>query len=101
MRFDEMTPLEKVEYKKKVLKDFVDHGMTDDEALVNYVHLVNADPYKWMQHKYCMDQPTCESLRESGAEKYVKNGGTIVLETAAPKKKKKHACKCKKAIVPE
>ena len=98
MEFDDMTPVEKVEYKERVIADFTDHGMTDEEALVCYVYMVNSEPYRWMAHKYQMGKDKCEKLIVSGQEKYRSNNGGIVMK---PAPEKDHVCKCRKAVIPQ
>jgi len=101
MRFDEMTPGEKIAYKRHTLHDFMEHGMSEKEALVNYVFCVNPDPLVWLDHKYKMSPGEAESLKRSGLETYERNGGSRYgdgIEKANPKKR---TCKCRKPILPE
>ena len=86
------------ERKDGVIADFKAHGMTDDEAFVCYVYLVNDDPFKWMLDKYQMGKTQCENLIASGEEKYIRNGGKIEVK---PLPKKDHVCKCKKPVIPQ
>ncbi|MDR2845646.1 MAG: hypothetical protein LBV63_00025 [Candidatus Methanoplasma sp.] len=100
MKYDMLTPREKFEYKDRVIKDFTEHGMTEDEALVNYVHLVNRDPVKWMGYKYNMSEARVFELRENGLRKYRDNGGKFPYDDVEPPGPKCNSCKCKQAIVP-
>jgi hypothetical protein len=101
MRFDEMTPAEKITYKRQTLHDFMEHGMSEKEALVNYVFCVNPDPLAWLEHKYKMSPEEAESLKVSGLGTYERNGGSRYgdgIEKASPKKK---TCNCRRPILPE
>jgi len=101
MRFDEMTSAEKIAYKRRTLHDFMDHGMSEKEALANYVFCVNPNPLAWLEHRYKMSEGEAESLRRSGLETYERNGGSRYgdgIEKAEPQKK---ACKCRRPILPE
>jgi len=100
MRFDEMSPSEKAAYKKRVLLDFTEHGMSEREALINYVYCVNPDPIKWLEYKYSIDKENAEALRTSGLETYKANGGTGYCRNVERAAKKKQ-CTCKKPIVPK
>jgi hypothetical protein len=74
--------------------------MTEDEALVNYVHCVNRNPVRWMGHKYNMSEADVAELKESGLRKYRDNGGEFPygdVELPGPR----CGCKCKQAIVPQ
>ena len=95
-----MSPSAKAAYKKRVLQDFTDHGMSEREALINYVFCVNPDPIKWLEHKYGISKEDAEALRTSGLAIYKENGGTGYcrnVERAVYKKQ----CGCKKPIVPK
>jgi hypothetical protein len=100
MRFDEIPPSEKAAYKRHVLRDFIDHGMSEREALVNYVFCVNPDPQQWLKYKYDIEEKEAMALRSSGLSIYKLNGGTHYcrnIEKAVNKKQ----CTCKKPIVPK
>jgi hypothetical protein len=100
MRFDELSPSAKTAYKRRVLQDFTDHGMSEQEALINYVFCVNPDPIKWLEHRYGISKENAEVLRSSGLATYKANGGTGYcrnMERAIHKKQ----CTCKKPIVPK
>ena len=99
MKFDEMSPEERVEYKKQVLADFIEHGMSEEEAIVNYVFCVNSDPLRFLELKYKISGEDAMSMKTSGFAVYRKNGGTYSFESIAPEKKK-HKCKCRQAMVP-
>lgn len=103
MKFNDMTNAEKIEYKKNVIKDFKDHGMDDQEALVNYVFCVNPDPLKWLEYKYCIGENDALKLKEDGLKKYKENGGECGCQGVEPAEKivKKHICKCRKPVIPE
>lgn len=101
MRYDTLTPREKLELKDKIVGDYVRHGMTEEEALVNYVHCVNRDPVKWMGYKYGMAAEKAASLRESGLRAYEKNGGTFPYAHVEPPGPVR-TCRCSpKVIVPQ
>jgi len=101
MRFDELSPTEKIAYKKHTLEDLTKNGMSEREALVNYVFFINPDPIKWLSHRYGMIEEEVTSLKASGLEKYKLNGGTRYNDgidcSALPMK----ACKCRRPILPD
>lgn len=105
MKFDDMTSKEKLEHKKKILKDFTDHGMSDQEALVNYVFCINPDPLKWLDYKYCITSEDALRLRDDGLRKYKEAGGEYGCGDVEPSEgrvaQKKHVCKCRKPVIPE
>lgn len=102
MRFDELTPEQKVEYKKAVLEDFKIHGMTDDEAIVNYVFYVNANPYPWLEERYSLSKDKVDELRQSGTVTYRRNGGTEGSRGVhLPKPREKRSCGCKRPVIPQ
>ncbi|MDR3206027.1 MAG: hypothetical protein LBT41_02880 [Candidatus Methanoplasma sp.] len=100
MRYDALTPLEKMEFKDNVIKDFVEHGMTEEEALVNYVHCVNRDPVKWMNYKYGMGAERVAELKASGLESYKENGGAFPYSHVSPPGPRP-ACRCVNVISPQ
>jgi hypothetical protein len=101
MKYETLTPREKFEYKEKVMADFIKHGMTENEALVNYVHLVNRDPIKWMKYKYNVSEDEAIELKESGLLKYRNNGGQFPYYDVEPPGPRCASCTCKRAILPQ
>ncbi|MDR0887930.1 MAG: hypothetical protein LBM39_01940 [Candidatus Methanoplasma sp.] len=101
MRYETLTPQEKFEYKDRLLRDFTEHGMTDEEALVNYVHCVNRDPVKWMSYKYNMPAEKVAELRESGLRRYHANGGKCPYGDVEPPGPKEKKCNVQRIIVPQ
>ena len=101
MRFDELSPEEKIAFKKHTMKDFIDHGMSEDEATVNYVFCINPEPIKWLEHKYRFDAETAESLKTSGLRKYKEGGGTQYPTNMERSEPPKRICKCRRPVVPE
>ncbi|MDR0522833.1 MAG: hypothetical protein LBG62_00155 [Candidatus Methanoplasma sp.] len=102
MDFADMTASERAAYKKALIGDFTDRGMSEREALACYVFCVNPDPVRWLGHKYGIPPGEAESLRESGMAKYAEAGGTADLRRApsAPPRAKRQ-CRCSRLIVPE
>lgn len=102
MRFDELSRDEKVEYKKAVIRDFIEHGMTEEEAIVNYVFYINANPYPLLEQRYSLSREAVDELRKSGTVTYKKNGGTEGNRGIhLPKPKAKRSCGCKRPVIPQ
>lgn len=104
VKFDDMSAAEKTHYKKSVISDFVKYGMTELEAVVNYVFCVNPKPLDWLDHRYHISNEEAASLRESGMSKYKENGGTLGcrdIEPSAGRSAKAGSCKCKRPIIPQ
>jgi len=102
VRFDELSADEKREYKKAVIEDFLAHGMTEREALVNYVFYVNANPYPLLEQRYSMTREEVDELRMSGTAAYRRNGGTEGNRGIhLPKPKERRSCGCRRPVIPQ
>lgn len=104
MKFDDLSPEERIAYKSTVINDFKEHGMSEREALVNYVFCVNPDPLIWLEQRHSIPSDEAEMLRQTGLSKYKENGGEHYCRGVGPRSKgkpEKKACKCRKAIIPE
>jgi len=95
-----MTPDEKVKYKHDSLRLFKDNGMTEEEAVVNYVFCINPDPLRWLGHRYGCSEEVAMRLMMSGTRKYADRTGCTPSDHVKPFAKDRKVCKCKRPIVP-
>ncbi|MDR1404565.1 MAG: hypothetical protein LBJ20_03235 [Candidatus Methanoplasma sp.] len=102
MKFEDMSKAERTAYKKTVIGDFIEHGMDEKEALVNYVFCINPQPFDWLEHRYGIRKDEAVSLRDNGMSKYRETGGTYGFNGPQPSPVRKRTyCKCVKPIVPQ
>ncbi|MDR3075092.1 MAG: hypothetical protein LBU30_03505 [Candidatus Methanoplasma sp.] len=102
MNFEDMSKTERTDYKKAVISDFVEHGMDEREALVNYVFCINPQPLNWLEHRYGISREEAVSLRESGMSEYIKNGGSREYGGSRPSSyRKTGSCRCIRPILPQ
>lgn len=97
-----MSKAERIDYKRTVMQDFIEHGMSEKEALVNYVFCINPDPLTWLEYRYSISKDDATSLKNEGLDKYRKNGGKHECRKVIPSSSKPtRSCKCNKPIVPQ